>query len=232
MRSRRIEPEILDELSALDPRAVRSRRDLRRLNALMGHVRIFDEQLGLSRGLLDPRRVLDLGTGDGWLLYELLARLPESSEGREVVMVDRHPSVSERIVGALESSGWRVRIEAADVLDWLRQSRSDFDCCWINLFLHHLRDRQLETLFEGLQARTRSIAACEPRRAWRALWAARRVGWVGCGPVTRADAVTSVGAGFRGGELTQRWPRHADWTVQERAQGLFSHWFHASRLNG
>ena len=34
---RRVEPEILDDLSEADPRAVASRRDLRRVNALMLH---------------------------------------------------------------------------------------------------------------------------------------------------------------------------------------------------
>ncbi|HEX6999308.1 MAG TPA: hypothetical protein VF322_14295 [Gammaproteobacteria bacterium] len=36
MRARRVEPEWLDELPALDPRAVRARADLRRVNRLMG----------------------------------------------------------------------------------------------------------------------------------------------------------------------------------------------------
>src|SRR5262245_27301775 len=38
--SRRVEPEWLDGLPATDPGAIRSRRDLRRLNRIMGHVGI------------------------------------------------------------------------------------------------------------------------------------------------------------------------------------------------
>jgi hypothetical protein len=46
-----VQPELLDELPARDPRAARSRRDLRRLNMLMGHHRIMANALGLvSKG--------------------------------------------------------------------------------------------------------------------------------------------------------------------------------------
>ena len=45
---RRIEPEFLDELSPANPAAVQSRRDLRRLNLLMGHVGILTRALRLA----------------------------------------------------------------------------------------------------------------------------------------------------------------------------------------
>ena len=43
--TRRVEPELLDELPASDPRAVRSRQDLRRVNAWMGNARIMARAL-------------------------------------------------------------------------------------------------------------------------------------------------------------------------------------------
>ena len=40
---RRIDPEWLDQLPASDPRAVRSRRDLKRINALLSHTGMIYE---------------------------------------------------------------------------------------------------------------------------------------------------------------------------------------------
>lgn len=49
--------------------------------------------------------------------------------------------------------------------------------------------------------------------------------------VTRADAVLSVRAGFRGAELQALWPAAtARWSLAETRAGLFSHCFVASRL--
>ena len=45
MHARRLEREWLDELPADDPRARRSRADLRRINAIMGNARIVASAL-------------------------------------------------------------------------------------------------------------------------------------------------------------------------------------------
>jgi hypothetical protein len=233
MKGRRIESEILDSLTTEDPRAVQARRDLRRLNFLMRHTAIFDDQLGFTRGGFSPRQVVELGCGDGWLLYELLSRLPKTDEPREVVLVDRHPCVSSGVVGALESSGWKVSIEETDLFEWLRRPRPDqrFDFCLVNLLLHHFRDHEIQTLFSGIQKKSRSIAACEPRRTRRSLLASHCVGLVGCNEVTRNDAVISVRAGFIENDLTKLWPRSPQWTIQERPMGLFSHYFWAKEID-
>lgn len=60
--SRSLEPEWLDELPPSDARAIRSRRDLRRINAIMGNARIMARHLGQAS------RVADLGGGDGSLM--------------------------------------------------------------------------------------------------------------------------------------------------------------------
>ena len=199
----------------------------------MRHAAIFDDQVGLSRGGFVPKRVLELGAGDGWLLYKLLSRLPRSEAPREVVMVDRHPSVSTGVIGALESEGWKVTIEASDLFEWFEGADryERFDCCFVNLLLHHFRDSQIQALFRSVQRIARSLAACEPRRSRRALLASHCVGLVGCGDVTRNDAVISVRAGFVENELTRLWPRDRDWTVQERPMGLFSHYFWAKQID-
>ncbi|MFS8137957.1 MAG: hypothetical protein ACMG50_07525, partial [Thermomonas sp.] len=60
-----VEPELLDQLPANDPRAIRSRSDLRRINWLMGTT-------GLLANALDPllanrpdAHIIELGAGDG-----------------------------------------------------------------------------------------------------------------------------------------------------------------------
>jgi hypothetical protein len=56
--------------------------------------------------------------------------------------------------------------------------------------------------------------------------------WViACNEVTRHDARLSVQAGFRGREISERWPRSPNWTVDERPAGLFSHLFVARRVD-
>ncbi|MGB0153704.1 MAG: hypothetical protein ACPGFB_06705, partial [Verrucomicrobiales bacterium] len=61
---RQVIPEILDSLSAEDPAAIRSRKDLRRLNFVMGNDRwirsIVTEYAGpASKG------ILEIGAGEG-----------------------------------------------------------------------------------------------------------------------------------------------------------------------
>ena len=58
--ARRVDPEWLDELPAHDPRAQRSRRDLVRINALMGNVQIE------RKGALLEKRVRTAIDASGW----------------------------------------------------------------------------------------------------------------------------------------------------------------------
>ena len=78
LSSRSLEPEWLDELPPQDPRAVRSRNDLRRINAIMGNARILARHLGAAR------RIADLGGGDGSLMRGLAKQ-----RHLEIINVDR-----------------------------------------------------------------------------------------------------------------------------------------------
>lgn len=78
LSSRSLEPELLDELPAEDPRAIRSRGDLRRINAIMGNARIIARHLGTAT------RIADLGGGDGSLLRGLAKK-----RNLEIINVDR-----------------------------------------------------------------------------------------------------------------------------------------------
>src|SRR4051812_12341092 len=60
-----IEPELLDELEPADPRAIHSRRDLRRINYWMGNQGHIHKQL---LRIDQPRTILEIGAGDGTVM--------------------------------------------------------------------------------------------------------------------------------------------------------------------
>jgi hypothetical protein len=201
--SRLLEPEWLDELPADDPRAVRSRADLRRVNAIMGNARVIARHLG------EARRVADLGGGDGSLM-----RAVERKLGRklDITIVDR--------------------IAGIEVFEFLAAPGEPLDAVVANLFLHHLAEHDLRQLFCLAALRAPLFVACEPRRSRFALGASRLLGLIGCNDVTRHDAVISVRAGFSGAELSRIWPAAQSWTLTEKLAPPFSHLFVARRHAG
>jgi hypothetical protein len=223
-----VDPEWLDELPANDPRAVRSRRDLRLVNRIMGHASSI--RRALEHGLAaSPLRIAELGAGDGTLL---LRALPPRAVGARLVFVDRQPVVSAETVRKYAERGFVASIDAEDVLEWLRADGPRYDCIVANLFLHHFEAPQLAEMFALASRRTRMFAACEPRRARIPLAGSRMLGLIGCNDVTRHDAYVSVRAGFSGRELSACWPAGARWRLEERKAGLFSHLFVASGATG
>jgi len=198
--SRSLEPEWLDELPPEDPRAIRSRNDLRRVNAIMGNARLIARELGQAT------RVADLGGGDGSLM-----RAVERKLGREldVTIVDR--------------------IAGLEVFEFLAAPGKPLDAIVANLFLHHLTDHDLRRLFALAAVRAPLFIACEPRRSRLALAGSHLMWFIGCNDVTRHDAVISVRAGFSGRELTDAWPIVDGWTLTEKAAPPFSHLFVARR---
>jgi hypothetical protein len=81
LSTRRVEAETLDHLPEDDPRAVRSRRDLRRINRILGNFLIVDSLLNecLAR---PPLRIAELGAGDGSLLMDVFAWLERGDHPR------------------------------------------------------------------------------------------------------------------------------------------------------
>jgi 2-polyprenyl-3-methyl-5-hydroxy-6-metoxy-1,4-benzoquinol methylase len=225
---RRVEPEWLDELPAEDPRAVRSRRDLRLMNRIMGHGAIIGRVLR-ERLIAPAPRIAELGAGDGTLLARIAAA-ERWTGGATVVLVDRQPVVSTETRARYDDAGCRLGVDTADVFDWLARSAEPFDAIVANLFLHHFQAPQLETLFQLASARTGLFVACEPRRARLPLVGSHMLGLIGCCDVTRHDAVLSVRAGFGDRELSALWAA-SGWAVEERPAGVFSHLFTAFRAS-
>lgn len=229
---RKVEPELLDQLRADDPRAIRSRGDLRRINRLMATTRLLAHALDpLLEGRRDAR-VVELGAGDGSVLLRLAQARSKRWPPITLGLLDMQPVVSANLLERYRAIGWAPEVVKADVFDWLASTpASDTEAPVIvaNLFLHHFDGQRLTDLMHGIAARARAFVCLEPRRSGTALLGSRMLGAIGCNAVTRHDAVISVRAGFDDGELSALWPRDAGWTLTEGKAGLFSHRFVAVR---
>jgi Methyltransferase domain len=227
---RDVQPEWLDTLAADDPRARRSRADLRRINWIMG-------ALGTMRSALDTAfvsrkatHIVELGAGDGSLMARLARDRATRWPGLQVSLLDLQPVVVAQTHVAIERRGWPVEVVRADVFAWLNDApqRSN-EIIVANLFVHHFDSVQITRMFAGIAARASAFICCEPRRSRFALLGSRCVAALGCNDVTRHDAVASVHAGFCDEELTQHWPCDPDWITDEASAGLFLHRFIARR---
>jgi len=224
--SRVVAPEILDDLPASDARALRSRRDLRRLNHLMRNPRILASALSGNGGTRAVSSIAELGAGDGWVLSQAVSFLPPTT-GR-VTLVDRQGPPASETTRSLENRGWNPSFFKADVFDWL-QTADSHDAIVCNLFLHHFEGPDVVRLLRLAAGKCRLFIALEPRRSRPALFFSRFVWLLGFSAVTQHDAVVSVRAGFCGGELGALWPEPETWTCEEQEANLANHLFVARR---
>jgi len=227
-----IERELLDDLPPDDPRAIHSRRDLRRVNAWMGHARIMAARLRVAFPARPPQSIVELGAGDGTFLLHLARRLGPSWKPSSVILVDQQRLVTAQTRKAFEGLSWNVEVKQVDVFDWARAEPHLTDVMIANLFLHHFTNENLRKLFTRVAELTDFFLACESRRSRGALGATSLLRIIGCNDVTLHDARLSVRAGFAGGELSQLWPDDAGWRVEERHAGWVTHCFAAGRAAG
>lgn len=227
--SRCVEPETLDNLREDDPRAIRSRHDLQRINRVMGNVSILDSLL--SRSLKrSPSQMAELGAGDGSLLLRLANRRAREWRKVTLCLADRQNLVADSTRAAFAELGWTLRTATMDVFAWLElKDHPRYDVIIANLFVHHFEALALSRLFQAVAQMTDCFVACEPRRTRTALVGSHFVAVIGANDVTRRDAVLSVRAGFRDRELTAYWPDDGEWQLSETRAGLFSHAFAATR---
>jgi hypothetical protein len=225
MRERVLTPEILDFLPPDDPRAIGSRRDLLRINAVMRQGAIM---AGLLRNFPAPKLLVDLGGGDGRFMLGVAKRLAQRWQGVTVVIADRQPIVGAETCARFAALGWRCESLTGDIFVTLPKVEPDIITA--NLFLHHLEGPALARLLALAAARAPGFVACEPRRSALALLGARLVGVLGANDVTRHDAVASVQAGFRERELSALWPKDSAWSLGERGAFPFTHAFTAHAI--
>ena len=233
--------EALDQLAPGDPAARRSRRDLVRVHGAMGTRSIVAQGwrslVSVARAR-EPLRILELGAGDGSLLLGVARSLAPLWPRVQLTLLDRQAIVTPATLAGFAASGWTAQALTTDVLAWADRPEvaatgaapPRWDLVSTSLFLHHFERRELEQLLAAVAGRSERFFASEPSRTWLALAGSHLVGLIGANAVTRADAVLSVHAGFRGAEITARWPQgQPGWHTRESAAGLFSHCFSAWR---
>jgi hypothetical protein len=231
--TRSVEAEWLDQLPAGDRRAVRSRRDLRRINTVMRNHKLVERELQRVFSGKLPETIAEIGAGDGSFMLRVAETLGPRWRPMGIVLVDRLDVVNAATTGAYSRIGWTAQATVADVFAWLAQPAAPvFDVMVANLFLHHFDAARLRTLLQLISQRTNVLIACEPRRSLRALLGSHLLGALGCNDVSRHDAVASVRAGFTHRELSGAWPQGEAWHLREQSGGMFGHCFIASRSGG
>lgn len=176
---RQVLPEILDHLPADDPEAIRSRRDLRRINFLMGNERWI---VGEARRL-KPSSIVELGAGEGMLSGKLASIAPLDSYD----LAPRPAALDARVT-------WHQG-------DLFAASPAVGGLLVANLFLHHFEGDSMHHLARWC-AGFRSLCFVEPLRTLGSL----RLGTTMLpfvNRVTRHDMPVSIRAGFIPGELPE-----------------------------
>ncbi len=223
-------PELLDRLPPQDQSALRSRRDLRRINAWMRHPRVLAGVLQKHLAGQTARHIVELGAGDGYFLLSVAGRLRAHWPGATATLVDRLDALDPQTCEQFKRLGWNVRAETADASAWLRQPASKTNGTVIsNLFFHQFRAAPLAKLLRLAANSSRLVVALEPRRGWLPRLAGHLLWVIGCSPVTCHDGRISIRAGFSGDELSALWPDKKNWDLVEQPVGLFSHLFIARR---
>ncbi|MGA2788551.1 MAG: methyltransferase domain-containing protein [Verrucomicrobiota bacterium] len=226
---RNIEPEMLDTLPPDDPRAIRSRRDLRRVNAWMRNHVVMARALQTALGDPAPKQITELGAGDGHFLLRVAKTMTPRRPNVSVTLLDRQRVILPATIASFTSLGWQAEAIVADVFDWPQVSVAT-EIVIANLVLHHFEDARLADLFRMIAGRARWFIAIEPQRVSCPAFCSRLLWAIGCSSVTRHDAAVSIRAGFSDNELSALWPAGGDWKLTEQRAGPFSHLFVAQNI--
>ncbi|MFT6178175.1 MAG: hypothetical protein ACJAXZ_003369 [Akkermansiaceae bacterium] len=189
---REVKPELLDSLPGDDPEALRSRRDLRLINFLMGNERWIMRQ-EIEGGMIE------LGAGSGYLTKQLATM-------GTVIGLDYQEKPSSLDVPWL----------AGDLFQTLPQA--DGETVVANLILHHFEADDLARLGQLIKTRRRLVVV-EPWRCSSSLIEGKLL-WPFINDVTRHDMMVSIRAGFQKGELPELLKLGADWEWREEVSLL------------
>ncbi len=193
-----VESELLDNLDARDPEAIRSRRDLRMINTLMGNQIWFLRQFR-KFPQQNSTGVVEIGAGDGSLSTEIHQRFPLMS----LTAMD----LQERPVNCYGEFSW-IQGNLFDLMP-----RIQADVLFGGMIIHHFTDDRLAMLGSHLK-NFRTIFLCEPYRSRFSMTLAYLM-WPLVGRVTRHDMPASIRAGFRKGELAGLLQLGPRWEIRE-----------------
>jgi len=204
-----VRDEILDTLPHTHPDAMRSRRDLRVLNWLMGNYRWMRRQLKIHGKSLD--RALELGAGLGDFQRHM------SRRNEDTIKIDALDLCPKPADWPESRRWWQDDIKQFDRYD-------DYTVILANLILHHFTDVELLAIGQKISRHARLILACEPSRRTLHGMQLKVLGCLGLGPVTKRDGAVSIQAGFRSSELPQALgldPSRWQWNCRSGLRGQY-----------
>ncbi len=206
---RKLTPELLDSLPADDSGAIASRKDLARINSIMGNYR------WILRSIPDnATEIVELGAGSG----DLIHRISKDFPGAKCIAYDlasRPAKLRKRVI-------WKQ-------VDILKSTFAVPGATLVaNLILHHFTDDQISSLAPSI-SQFRELIFSEPHRA-KAPLAFGKFAAPLLHPVTRHDMRVSIEAGFQKNELSAL--LHLDsskWIVKETTDFRGALRFHAKQ---
>ncbi len=205
-------PEILDQLPEDHPDALANRRDMRRLNCLMGNFRWIAGRLQ-EQALPSHIQRVEIAAGDGGLAPHLLKVSPLAGQWK-MTGVDfwKRPDCWP------QSWQW----EQADALE--ADAVGAAEVVIANHIFHQFSDESLQALGHRLQTKAKLLIINETCRKPIHLWQARFLGLLGMNYVSRQDALTSIRAGFRDEELPALLglsPEEWSWSIEHTPLGSY-----------
>ena len=197
MRSRDLQPELMDDPALPAGEHRRALAGLARLNALSGSVSVlWPDVRKLAREFGRPLRLLDVATGGGDVPLGLGARARRAGFPLELSACDLSPVALEAAEARASAVGAAVRFFAADALH--APLPAGFDVVTCSLFLHHLSDDNAVTLLARLAAAADRLVLVNDLSRSRAnlglVWLATRLATRS--PIVHADGPSSVRAAF------------------------------------
>jgi len=206
---RQVKPEKLDTLDPKDPDAIASRRDLIRINQLMGNFRWFESIF--CQQCVARHHCLELGAGCG----ELAKRIIHKGCCATYTAVDRAPAPDDWPHTAY---WWR-----GDLFQYAGYATAEV--LLANLVLHHFKDSALREIGQKIaKSSIHKIVANEPCRRPIHQWQLAAGKLIGFNEVTLHDGAISIDAGFRGDELPHLLGLNPDiwyWKIDETWIGAY-----------
>lgn len=184
---RAVRPEILDSLPHDHPDALRNRRELRTINALMGSHRWLERH---ARRLRSGTRALELGAGSG----DLARRLRRGCVPIELDGLDLCPAP---VDWENERRWWREDLNEFD-------GYKGYEAVFGNLILHQFEDAALAEIGRRMSDAASYLFFSEPARRVRHIAQFRALSLFSrMGRVSRNDGEVSIKAGFLEEELPE-----------------------------